>query len=683
MKEKIEELKHLAEINGRETILNTVNGYAEELKREINYHNHCYHVKDAPEISDLQYDQIVRKLADLETAFPEIITPDSPTQRVGGEPIAAFQKVAHRMPMLSLGNAFNAEDLRSFDQRLKRMSGRENIEYVLELKIDGLTAVLTYERGQFIRGATRGDGEVGEDVTHNLRTVKSIPLKLKKPVSIDIRGEVYMTKAGFKELNDRRQESGESLFANPRNAAAGTIRQLDPKIARERPLGYLAYDLIYLGEDDLKTHIDVLRYLDELGFKVNQRQFCSNIEEAITVTTTWMAKREDWPFEIDGLVLKVNDLALREELGNTAKSPRWAIAFKFPAQQQTTSVSDILASVGRTGAITPVAILEPVEVAGSTVSRATLHNEDELLRKDVHIGDTVVIQKAGDVIPEIVKVITENRTGRERKFQFPKVCPVCGADVIREPGEAVHRCTNNLACSAQLREGIIHFVSRNAMNIDGVGPSLISQLLDKALIKDVADLYFLKKADLIALERMGEKSTENVLKAIEESKTRSLDRLLFALGIRHVGVGAARILMQTYSSLDDLMKATSEQLVELDEIGPKIANSLVDYFSHQRNRELITKLRRGGVKMEMVLTDEKSDSVLAGKTFVFTGGLESVTRNQAKEMVFKQGGKVTSSVSKKTDYVVVGSDPGSKAKKARELGLRILTEEEFKLLITQ
>lgn len=684
MKRKTEELKRLAETEDRADILNTANGYAEELRHQIDYHNHCYYVNDAPEISDLEYDRMVAELEELEEAFPEIITVDSPTQRIGGQAVETFKKVTHRIPMLSLGNTFNAEGLRSFDQRLKRLSGQERLEYILELKIDGLTAVLTYEKGQLIRGATRGDGQIGEDVTHNLRTIKSIPLKLKKPVSLDVRGEVYMDKDGFKQLNLRRKERGDSLFANPRNAAAGTIRQLDPRIASARPLGYFAYDLIYLGQAGLKTHLDGLQYLTELGFKVNQGHFCADIEEAIEVTTAWMAKRAEWPFEIDGLVLKINDLALREEMGNTAKSPRWAIAYKFPAEQQTTRVVDILPSVGRTGAITPIAILQPVEVAGSTVSRATLHNEDELRRKDVQIGDTVVIQKAGDVIPEVVKVVMERRTGQEIGFELPKECPVCGADVIREPGEAVHRCTNNLGCPAQLREGIIHFVSRNAMNIEGVGPSLINQLLDKALIKDVADLYFLEKDELVVLERMGEKSTENVLKAIEESKSRSLDRLLFALGIRHVGVGAARILAGRYNSLADLMRATEEELIEIPEIGPKIAMSLVDFFSHQRNQQLIAKLNQGGVKTQMVNKEgEQLDNSLAGQTFVFTGSLNSLTRNQAQELVLNRGGKVTSSVSKKTDYVVVGADAGSKAEKAFELNLKILTEEEFKTLINQ
>ncbi|AZR74769.1 DNA ligase (NAD(+)) LigA [Anoxybacter fermentans] len=656
---------------------------AEELRKKIEYHDYRYYVLDDPEIADAEYDQLMRKLQRLEEEYPEIVTPDSPTQRVGGAPIDEFQKVVHRVPMLSLDNAFNEEELRAFDQRIKRLSGRKDLEYVVELKIDGLTAVLTYENGRLVRGATRGDGQVGEDVTHNIRTIKSIPLRLKKPVSIEIRGEVYMDKQGFKEMNKRREEKGESLFANPRNAAAGTVRQLDPRIAAERPLNYMAYDLIYLGEGGFTTHMEVLEYLEELGFKVNQRWLCFNIEEVIQITEEWTEKREELPFEIDGLVIKLNDLTLREKLGATSKSPRWAIAYKFPAQQRTTVVKDILPSVGRTGAITPVAILEPVEVAGSIVSRATLHNEDELKRKDVRIGDTVVIQKAGDVIPEVVKVVTSKRTGNEKEFKMPTECPVCGAKVVREPGEAVHRCTNNLGCPAQLREGIVHFVSRNAMNLEGVGPALIDQLLEKELIKDVADLYYLKKEDLVQLERMGEKSAQNVLAAIERSKERPLDRLIFALGIRHVGSNSARILTQKYKSIDELMNASVDDLLELDEIGPKIAESIVNFFKEERNRKLIEKLRRGGVKMAMAADEKESqaDKSLAGKKFVFTGGLETLTRNEAKELVLSKGGKVSSSVSKKTDYVVVGKDPGSKYEKAKELGITILTEEEFKKLV--
>lgn len=678
----LEELRQIESEKGREDALSRANEQAEELRQEIEHHDYRYYVLDEPEVADVEYDLLMRELKQLEEAYPEIITPDSPSQRVAGAPIEAFDKVVHRVPMLSLDNAFNGEELRAFDQRIKRMSGREDIEYVVELKIDGLTAVLTYTDGSLNRGATRGDGQVGEDVTHNIRTIKSIPLRLKKPVSIEIRGEVYMDKQGFADLNQRREEQGESLFANPRNAAAGTIRQLNAQIAAERPLNLLAYDLIYLGEGEFTTHIEVLNYLEELGFKVNKRQLCSNIEEVVKVTEEWTEQRGQWPFEIDGLVIKINDLALREELGTTAKSPRWATAFKFPAQQRTTTVEDIIPSVGRTGAITPVAILEPVEVAGSTVSRATLHNEDEMRRKDVRIGDIVVIQKAGDVIPEVVKVVESKRTGEEKEFIMPSNCPVCGAQVIRELGEAKHRCTNNLGCPAQVKEGIVHYVSRNAMNLEGVGPSLIDQLLEKELIKDVADLYYLKKEDLIQLERMGEKSAENAIKAIETSKDRPLDRLTFALGIRHVGAGAARVLIEKYKSMDALMNAQEEDLVELDEIGPKIAESIVSFFREERNRELIEKLRQGGVKTEMAEDElEPADTSLAGKSFVFTGGLETLSRGEAKEMVESKGGKVSSSVSKKTGYVVVGKDPGSKYQKAVELGLPILDEEEFKQLL--
>ena len=678
----LENLKEIENNSGRAEALNVANRCAVELREQIAYHNHRYYVLDDSEIDDDEYDKLMRRLTAIEEEYPEVITPDSPTQRVAGAPIEAFQKVTHRVPMLSLDNAFGADDLRAFDQRVKRLSGRDAIEYVVELKIDGLTAVLTYVNGSLVTGATRGDGEVGEDVTHNIRTIKTVPLKLQKPVSIEIRGEVYMDKNSFRELNTLREERSEQLFANPRNAAAGSVRQLDPRVAAERSLNYLAYDLIYLGEGGLMTHMQVLDYLSDLGFSVNKRQLCKDIEEVIKVTEEWTEKRNDLPFEIDGLVIKINDLALRDELGTTAKSPRWATAFKFPAQQKTTIVVDIVPSVGRTGVITPVANLEPVEVAGSTVSRATLHNEDELRRKDVRIGDTVVIQKAGDVIPEVVKVVTSKRTGNEREFVMPTVCPVCNAPVQREPGEAVHRCTNNLGCPEQIKEGIVHFVSRDAMNLEGIGPSLIDQLLEKELIKDVAGLYYLQKDDFLRLERMGEKSAQNAMDAIAESKDRSLDRLIFALGIRHVGSGTARLLTEKYKSIDDLLNTTEEELLQVEEIGPKSAESIVDFFAQERNRQLIEKLRRGGVKMEMPKEEEQVvDPSFAGKTFVFTGSLETLTRTEAQEMVLSRGGKVSGSVSKKTSYVIYGADPGSKYEKARELNVTTLTEAEFMQMI--
>lgn len=682
--ELLQELQDTASKDGSDAAKNNASNWVKELREQINYHAQRYYNEDAPEIGDVEYDQLMQKLVALENRYPDLVTSDSPTQRVGGVPIDAFQKVTHRIPMLSLDNAFNAEDLRAFDQRVKKLSGRDDIAYVLELKIDGLTAVLTYENGKLVRGATRGDGEVGEDVTHNIKTIKSIPPLLKKPVSLDIRGEVYMKKQAFSELNSAREERGEALFANPRNAAAGSVRQLDPRIAAERSLDYLAYDLIYLGEGGLDSHIQVLEYLEELGFTVNQRQRCEGIEQVIKLTEEWAEERNNHPFEIDGLVIKIDDLALRDELGTTAKSPRWAMAYKFPAQQKTTKVLDIIPSVGRTGVITPVAALEPVEVAGSTVSRATLHNEDELRRKDVRIGDTVVIQKAGDVIPEVVRVVTVDRTGEEKEFIMPTECPVCRGPVLREPGEAVHRCTNNLACPAQIKEGIVHFVSRDAMNLEGIGPSLIDQLLEKGLIKDVADLYYLKKEQLFDLERMGEKSAQNAMDAIEESKERSLDRLIFALGIRHVGSGTARLLTEKYRSIDDLMQAQAEELLEVDEIGPKSAESIANFFAQQRNRDLIEKLRQGGVKMEMEVKDEvAANASLVGQTFVFTGSLEKLSRSEAQEMVLKRGGKVSSSVSKKTSYVVYGADPGSKYEKAVELNVKTLTEEKFMELIGQ
>lgn len=660
----------------------TIEQEIKELREKIRYHEYRYYVLDSPEISDAEFDDLMRRLEKLEEEHPEFITPDSPTQRVGGEPLEGFRKVEHSTPMLSLGNAFNPGELKEFANRIYRLAGTDQITFVVEHKIDGLSAILTYEEGRLVLGATRGNGVVGEDVTENIRTIRAVPLKLRKDVNLEVRGEVYISKKDFEHLNERRLDKGEEPFANPRNAAAGSVRQLDPQIAASRSLSLIAYDLVHYGEGNINSHLEALELLQELGFKVNWHQRCSSIEEVISYCQEWTEKREELPFEIDGLVIKVNDLGLREKLGSTAKSPRWAIAYKFPAQQKTTTIKDIIISVGRTGALTPTAILEPVHIAGSTVSRATLHNEDEIRRKDIKIGDQVLVQKAGDVIPEVVKVIKDKRDGDETEFSMPDFCPVCGGEVVREEGEAVSRCTNVTGCPAQKREGILHFVSRNAMNIDGVGPALIDQLLEKGLIEDYADLYYLKKEDLIPLERMAEKSAENALKAIEGSKNRPLHNLFFALGIRHVGAGVARVLARVYHSVDELEEANLEELTEIDEIGPIIAESIVNFFKAEHNRKVIEKLKKAGVKLAGEGQSKgKVIKELEGKKFVFTGGLVNLTRNEAKELVLSVGGDVSSSVSKKTDYVVVGEDPGSKYDKARELGVTILSEVEFLKLL--
>lgn len=657
----------------------TIRERIEKLREEIRYHEYRYYVLDSPEISDAEFDQLMRELEKLEEEYPELRTPDSPTQRVGGEPLDAFEKIEHSVPMLSLSNAFNEGELRDFVERVYRLAGRRDLDFLVEHKIDGLTAVLRYEEGVLTLAATRGNGIVGEVVTENIRTIRSVPLRLPEPLTMEVRGEVYISKRDFQRINEERLEQGEEPFANPRNAAAGSVRQLDPRVAASRSLSMQVYDLVNLEGREIRTDREALELLQSLGFKVNWYRSCRNVDELIEVCNEWTIKRDDLPFEIDGLVIKVNDLALREQMGTTAKSPRWAIAYKFPAQQKTSIVKDIVITVGRTGALTPTAILEPVHIAGSTISRATLHNEDEIRRKDVRIGDHVLVQKAGDVIPEIVKVIKEKRDGSEQVFQMPERCPVCGAEAIREEGEAVIRCSNVAGCPAQLREGILHFISRDAMNIEGVGPALVDQLLEKGLLKDYADLYALKEEDLLPLERMGKKSAANVLRAIEASKDRPLHNLIFALGIRHVGAGVARVLAGAYKSIDELARVSREDLEAIDEIGPAIAGSIVNFFREERNLRVIEKLRGHGVKMSAEGEGEAAALLegIAGKRFVFTGTLQNFTRTEASEKVLAAGGKVSSAVSKNTDYLVAGEGGGSKLDKARELGVTILTEEEF------
>ncbi len=655
----------------------------EELRKEINYHNYRYYVLNDPVISDAEYDRLFKELVELEEKFPEFITPESPTQRVGHEPVSGFPEVIHRMPMLSLSNAFTREDILSFHARIQRLIPGEEIEYVVEPKIDGLGVALTYENGILVRGATRGDGYRGEDVTHNIKTIKSIPLVLIDPKypNIEVYGEVYMPIKVFRELNREREEKGESLFANPRNAAAGSLRQLDPRITAQRKLDSFMYRATFpdMESPPFATHMEVLSYLKEVGFRVNPHiRLFKNIEDAIAYCEEWKEKREELDYEIDGMVIKVNSLRQREMLGFTARSPRWAIAFKFPTTQATTRVIDIIVQVGRTGALTPVALLEPVEIDGSIVKRATLHNEDEIKRKDVRIGDKVLVEKKGAVIPEIVKVIKEARTGNERVFVMPDRCPVCGAKVVRPPGEVVARCIAGMSCPAQLKGSLRHFASRDAMNIEGLGEKLIDKLVDDGFVKDVADLYYLDREKLIKLERMGEKSVDNLLGEIEKSKQNDLYRLLYALGIRFVGLKTAQIIAEHFSSLDEIMKAEKEDFLRIPEVGPKTAESIYEFFREKNNLKVIEKLRKAGVNTRRLSQKEEiGENPFKGAKVVFTGALSRYTRGEAKEIIEKLGGEVTNSVSKKTTYVIVGKDPGSKFEKAKKLGVKILTEEEF------
>ncbi len=663
---------------------------AERLRREIEYHNYRYYVLNAPVISDAEYDELFRRLVRIEERFPELVTPDSPTQRVGAPPVEEFGTVTHRLPMLSLDNAFNEDELRAFDERVKRMLGLSpstNIEYVCELKLDGLAVNLTYENGVFVRGATRGDGVTGEDVTANLRTIRSIPLRMlidDPPPLIEVRGEVFMTVHDFELLNRQRIERGEQPFMNPRNAAAGSVRQLDPKVTAERRLDIFCYGIGYAEGISFETHWQALEFLKSAGFKVNpDNKLCCGIDEVIQHCIEWTHRRHEIPYPADGMVVKVNQIRYQELLGATAHHPRWAIAYKFPAEQKTTLLKDIVVQVGRTGALTPVAVLEPVEVDGVVITSATLHNEDQIRRLDVRIGDTVIVQRAGGVIPEIVGVVKEKRTGNEREFVMPKQCPVCGGEVYKPPGEVIARCVNP-ACPAKIENWLKHWCSRDAMNIEHIGPKLIKQLVDNGLVNDPADLYALTKWQLMGLERMGAKSAENVMKEIEKSKTAPLDRLIFALGIRHVGARTARVLAEHFGSLERLAEASLEELMNIPDIGPETARSIYNYFRMESTKELLEKLKRYGVRptgVERVAVPAQTP--FAGKTVVFTGELESYTRSEAEALVQRYGGRVASSVSRTTDLVVVGRNPGSKYQRALELGIKTINEEQFLEMVNQ
>ncbi|MHA6261139.1 NAD-dependent DNA ligase LigA [Sporosarcina sp. CAU 1771] len=652
----------------------------EELNALLHQYGHAYYVLDKPLVPDSLYDEYFQELVAIESEFPELVYEDSPTKRVGGEILSGYGKVTHTYPMLSLSNAFNEDDLRDFDKRVQAATS-SNVSYICELKIDGLAISLNYVDGQLTQGSTRGDGSIGEDITANLKTVQAIPLRLKEPISIEVRGEAYMPKQSFVKLNESRDEAGEDPFMNPRNAAAGSLRQLDPKIAASRNLSMFVYGIAGdATEYGLDSHSDALNYLEELHFKTNkERRQCSTIDEVLEYIEEWTEKRKDLDYDIDGIVVKVNLFEDQEQLGYTARSPKWAIAFKFPAEEAVTKLVDIELSVGRTGVITPTAILEPILVDGSMVGRASLHNEDLIKEKDIRIGDTVIIRKAGDIIPEVVAPIVENRTGDEEPFNMPKQCPKCDSELIRIEGEVALRCVNP-KCPAQMKEAIIHFVSRNAMNIEGVGERVVEQLYEANLVQDVSDLYTLTTEQLIELERMGEKSVSNLLAAIEQSKENSLEKMLFGLGIRHVGEKAAQILSEEFGTLEALIKADAEKLTSIHEIGDKVAASITTYFSNEDVLEVLRKLESYGVNMKykgLSKQDVPEEGIFVDKTVVLTGKLEILTRGDAKKKIEALGGKVSGSVSKKTDLVIAGEDAGSKLIRAEELEITVWNEAQL------
>jgi DNA ligase (NAD+) len=660
----------------------------EVLREKIRHHEYRYYVLDNPEITDADFDVLMNELKRLEAAHPETITPDSPTQRVGGKPREGFVKAKHSSPMLSLDNAYSEEELRDWERRVHELSGRTDLEYMCELKLDGMSLALVYSDGRLERGITRGDGNIGEDVTLNVRTVRSIPLsiskdKLKKagiPADFEVRGEMLMPLAAFRRLNEERERQALPVFANPRNFTAGTVRQLEPSITAQRRMDYFAYMLLKDGQTFFDRQSKTMDALDLAGFKVNpNRKLARNLDEVWKFIQSWEAKRESLPYEIDGIVIKVDRTAWQRELGFTGKAPRWAIAYKYAARGAVTKIEDIVPQVGRTGKLTPVAWLKPVPIGGTTVSRATLHNMDFIEQLGVKIGDWVEVERGGDVIPKVVKVVEDNEHPRGHKeFVMPEHCPVCGGNVVRTPGEADHRCVN-ANCPAKLQGTILHFASRHVMNIDGLGDALVNQLSERGLVKNVADLYKLKKDDLLKLERMGEKSADNVLAEIAASKALPLERVIYGLGIRFVGERTAQFLAEHFGSLNDIMTASAEQLEEVNEVGPRIAESIVEFFADEHNRKLVSDLRKAG----LTFTGQKKEkgTKLVGKTFVLTGTLARHTRDEAKKMIENAGGRVSGSVSKKTDYVVAGSDAGSKLDKARELGVNVIIEDELEALL--
>jgi len=652
-----------------------------ELRRQIEYHEKKYYVENNPQISDFEFDELVRELEELERRFPDLITPESPTQRVGEKPVEGFPTVAHRLPMLSLDNCYTVEELREFEGRVGKLLPGERIEYVAELKIDGLSTSILYRDGKYVQALTRGDGLRGDDVTANVKTIRSLPLVIGERREVEVRGEVYLPFKSFREINREQENQGKPPFANPRNAASGSIRLLDSREVGRRRLDAFMY-YIYLDGKEPRTQWESLTKLKQEGFKTNPHsRFCRTLQEVIDYWEEWKEKRDSLDYDVDGIVVKVNSADQRVALGTTAKSPRWAISFKFPARQATTRILDIRVQVGRTGALTPVADLEPVRLSGTTITRSTLHNEDELKRKDIRVGDWVLIERSGDVIPRVVAVMKDRRTGKEKKFLFPDHCPVCGSSTFRPEGEVISRCTNP-SCPAKLRESLLHFASRRAMNIEGLGDALVDQLLEKKLVRAIPDLYSLRFDDLVGLERMGPKSSENLLTEIENSKSRDLASLIFALGIRHVGERLAQSLARHFRTLDALASASPEQLTEVEDVGPKVAESILFFFRQPENAALIRKLKEAGLNFES-REPKRGARPFVGKTFVLTGTLASMERDKARAVIEDLGGKVTSSVSSKTDYLIVGEAPGSKLDKARELGIAILDEQQFLKLIGQ
>ena len=653
----------------------------EELISLINYHNEKYYNQDSPEIEDFEYDNLMKELIKLEEENPELKRNDSPSNRVGGKPLDKFEQVVHKIPMLSLSNAYSWEDLKDFDSRVREAVGAD-VEYVVEFKIDGLSVGLNYNNGIFESGATRGNGIVGENITKNLMTIKNIPLNIDEKGELTVRGEVYISKKDFEEINKIQEEQDQPLYANPRNLAAGSLRQLDSKLTAKRPLDIFIFNLEDINSKQFKTHSESLEYLKQLGFHVSPEfKVFKTMDEIIEHIKYWTEHREDLGFGIDGMVIKVNNLAQREQMGYTAKSPRWAIAYKFPAERKETKLLDIVVEVGRTGTITPTAVLEPTRLAGTTVSRATLHNEDYINEKDIKINDTVLVQKAGDIIPQVVEVIKEKRTGEEIEFKMPEECPVCGEPTVRLEGEAAVKCIN-ISCPAQIRRGIIHFASREAMDIDGLGESIITLLLKQDLIKDISDLYYLKKEQISVLERMGDKSATNLINAINKSKENDLWRFINGLGIKLIGTKAAKILASEFKDLDKLMNATEQELINLEEFGQTMADSVVEFFKEEKNISVIEKLKEAGVNTKLIESDDADiPKIFEKMKIVLTGTLPTLKRNDAKEMIEKRGGKATSSVSKSTSFVLAGEEAGSKLTKANDLGIKVIDEEKFLQLI--
>lgn len=656
----------------------------EQLRKEIDYHNYRYYVLDDPVVSDAEYDRMMRELQALEDENPEFFSPNSPTQRVGAKPLEEFSTISHTIPMLSLANAMDAQEVIDFDKRVKKLLNTAQVDYVIEVKIDGLAVELVYINGEFALGSTRGDGFTGEDITQNLRTIRSIPMRLLKadgvtiPERLEVRGEIYMGRKEFEELNRKRELKGEPVFANPRNAASGSVRQLDPKITAGRKLNIFCYAMGQISGIEIATHTEFLENLKKWGFRVNPyTKLCKDLEEIFEHYNYIKSIRDGIPYEIDGTVIKVNRLDYQAALGQVSRSPRWAIAYKFEAHEEESVVKDIIVGVGRTGALTPVAILEPVNIGGVVVERATLHNEDEIERKDIMIGDSVIVTRAGDVIPEVVRVVKEKRTGNEKQFIMPDRCPICNEHVVRPEGEAIRRCVN-INCPAQIKGRIIHFASKRAMDIDGLGDKLVEQLVDKGVIKDVSDLYYLTKEELSSLERMADKSAQNIMDAINASKKRPFNRFIYALGIRHVGEHISGLLAERYKNMEALMAAGEEELINIPEIGPEVANSIVLFFQDEKNRQTIERIIKAGLEIEY---RQEGGRPLEGILFVFTGALKSMSRDEAKKVVESLGAKTSNSVGKKVNIVVAGEEAGSKLEKAGKLGVKIIDEDEFLKMI--